>query len=151
MDAEKVLEMAIAVEEESAAFYRAAVDQVDAKPLKDFFLGLSQEDLKQIHFLKKYRGREQSLVVAPSEKDYRLSEEIVGEEDLHFAPNMAFRDCVALAMKREEKAMQTYRELADTAEDLEAKKLFLDLVHMKQRHKAGLEQVYNTIAFNEVW
>lgn len=60
-------------------------------------------------------------------------------------------DAVALAMKREEEAMKMYESLAKAATEEEELHLFMDMAKMEQMHKAKMEELYNQVAFAEVW
>jgi rubrerythrin len=60
-------------------------------------------------------------------------------------------DAIALAMKREEEAMDMYKEFAAISIDEGQKETFLSLATMEQGHKTKLEDLYVGTAFPEVW
>jgi len=60
-------------------------------------------------------------------------------------------DAIALAMKKEQEAMEMYEGLAKAATEEEELHLFMNLAKMEQGHKAKMENLYNQVAFAEVW
>ena len=64
---------------------------------------------------------------------------------------MAFKDAIALAMKKEQEAMEMYQQFADASEGAKQKETFLELAKMEKGHKVRLEGIYTDIAFIEVW
>lgn len=60
-------------------------------------------------------------------------------------------DAIALAMKKEEAAMQQYTRLAQASMDAEQKKIFLELAEMEREHKTKMEAAFVDIGYPEVW
>jgi rubrerythrin len=54
-------------------------------------------------------------------------------------------------MKREEEAMNRYKNLAENSETAEQAKIFQELAYMEQGHKTRLEELYTNMAFPEIW
>lgn len=82
--------------------------------------------------------------------DYHLAEEVI-EEKPELTVNMPFPEAIALAIKREQEAMDTYEVLAGDTDDEELRALFINLRNMEQSHKTSLEAVYMDVAYAEVW
>ena len=47
--------------------------------------------------------------------------------------------------------MKMYESLAKAATEEEELHLFMDMAKMEQMHKAKMEELYNQVAFAEVW
>ena len=90
---------------------------------------------------------EQSLSFKKT-KDYKLSETI---PDPDMSGKVKMADIFAVAMKREERAVDMYLKLAADTADPAMKKVFTELSEMERGHKQRLEQAYIDVAFVEVW
>ncbi len=64
---------------------------------------------------------------------------------------MDFQDAIALAIKREDEAMDMYQALADAATENDKKSVFIGLRNMEQMHKTRLEDIYINVGYREVW
>ena len=58
-------------------------------------------------------------------------------------------DALALAMKKEQQAVEFYRRLAQNTTDNELKKLCLEMANMELNHKQKLENAYTDVAYVE--
>ena len=81
-------------------------------------------------------------------KDYQISETV---EEKALSTSMNFKDAIALAMKKEEEAMNMYKQFAEASDDDKQRKTFEELVKMEQQHKTRLEDIYVNAAYTEVW
>ena len=63
--------------------------------------------------------------------------------DLDYEKGMPYTDILRIAMKREEKSLQLYNDLAENAEMEELKELFKMLSQEEAKHKLGLETLYD--------
>lgn len=73
-------------------------------------------------------------------KDIKRSDYIV---EMEFKPGMAYNEILAIAMKREEKALALYNQLLDQAKTEKQKKLFQVLCQEEAKHKLALETKYD--------
>lgn len=64
---------------------------------------------------------------------------------------MAPADALALAMKKEEDAMNYYAGLARECDDPGLRETLLELSKMEQGHKTRLEKAFLDIGYPEVW
>ncbi len=112
-------------------FQELADDEAGHKALLEVYLA---NDMKEMKFI--------------DEKDYRVSE-TVGAQVL--STDMAFKDAIALAMKKEQEAMEMYQQFAFASAEGKQKDTFAELAKMEQGHKVRLEDIYTNAAFVEVW
>jgi rubrerythrin len=64
---------------------------------------------------------------------------------------MKYAEAIALAMKKEQEAMEMYDNFARASKDRDQQNIFLELAKMEKSHKTRLEELYNSVAFAEVW
>jgi rubrerythrin len=145
----KTLEMAINNEIEAYVFYIDAAKKAKDKNLKDIFTELAEEEQGHKRTLEAFLKNDSlKLNFKQSQADYKVSESV---ELPALKTDMSFVDGVALAMKKEEEAMQMYQKFADASTDANQKSTFLQLAKMEQGHKVKLEELYNNSAFVEAW
>ena len=148
MDHKQILEMAIEREVEAYEFY-SAVAAKDLDPfLKKLFTELAEEEADHKKILEAFIKNPEKPLHFKQTKDYKVAE-TVDEPALSIAMKPA--DALALAMKREEEAMDLYNEFAEASETEEQKAIFIELAKMEQGHKTRLEDLYTNAAFPEVW
>lgn len=143
-----IIKFAIDNEVEAYEFYKNAALKVRDEHLKKTFEELAEEELKHEEFLKDFliSGAEEMKVSQVI--DYKLAETI---DKPRLTIEMEFSDAIGLAIKKEEEAMNMYKNLSEVCEDEEQKRLFLGLMNMEKLHKTRLEDIYINVAYNEVW
>lgn len=140
--------MAVNKEIEAYEFYKAASEKISDESLKSVFADLAKEELKHKALLQGYLKNEGKELKFDETKDYKISETV---EEKALSMDMSFADAIALAMKKEEEAMNMYNQFADISIDEEQKGAFLELAKMELGHKARLEEIYTNAAYVEVW
>ncbi len=143
-----ILAMAVENEVEAHEFYKAAAEKIQDKNLKKTFEDLAQEETKHKVLLEGYLKNDMKTMKFKENKDFQLSETV---EKKTLSTDMSFKDAIALAMKKEEEAMNMYRQFAEASEEEKQKETFAELVKMEQQHKTRLEDIYSNAAFVEVW
>ena len=141
--------MAVANEVEAYEFYSDAAVKMKDPAMKKTFQELADEESGHKVLLEGYLSNEMKDMKFIEEKDYKVAETVEATEVL--STDMAFKDAVVLAMKKEQEAMEMYRQFADASEGAKQKETFLELVKMEQGHKARLEEIYTQTAFVEIW
>jgi rubrerythrin len=141
------LEMAIGNENEAYEFYKSAASKTKNPSLISIFNELAAEELKHKSLLKGYLKDLKSLSFKDT-ADYKISESLPLAK---LTADMKYTDAIVLAMKKEEEAMNMYKNLADASADRTQKETFLELSKMEKGHKTRLEDIYNDTAFAEVW
>jgi len=145
---EDILAMAVKNEVEAHEFYKAAAEKVQDKNLQKTFEDLAKEETKHKVLLQGYLDNDIKTMKFKENKDFQLSETV---EEKTLSTDMSFKDAIALAMKKEEEAMNMYRQFAEASEGEKQKETFVELVKMEQQHKTRLEDIYSNAAFVEVW
>ncbi|AFM40865.1 hypothetical protein Desaci_1888 [Desulfosporosinus acidiphilus SJ4] len=140
---------AISNEVDAYEFYRNAAKKITSdKNLADTFEELAAEEQKHRDFLQDYLVGDIPEFQLDDFDDYHVSESV---ESPKLSTEMKFVDAIALAMKKEEEAMNMYKKFALATTDDRQKKLFSDLSRMEEMHKVKLEKIYVNSAFGEVW
>ncbi|NLD05340.1 MAG: ferritin family protein [Synergistaceae bacterium] len=145
----EILKMAICNEVEAYEFYRDAAAKMKDPARKKIFQELAEEEAGHKALLEGFLNNEMKDMKFNEEKDYKVAETVEAPQVL--STDMPFKDAVALAMKKEQEAMEMYQQFADASEETKQKETFLELVKMERGHKVRLEGIYTDIAFIEVW
>ena len=145
---EKLLSVAIKAEIESYEFYHDVARRIDNVSVKEIFTELAVEELKHQELLEKFR-MDQTLAfkfVAPP--DFKVAETV---DEPKLSMDMTPADAIALAMKKEQQAMEFYRGLANMCDDKEVKDAYENLANMELGHKHLLENAFVNIGYPESW
>ena len=145
----EILKMAVGNEVEAYEFYRDAAAKMKDPAMKKTFMELADEESGHKVLLEGYLSNEMKDMKFSDEKDYKVAETVEAPQAL--STDMAFKDAIALAMKKEQEAMEMYQLFADASEEAKQKETFLELAKMEKGHKVRLEDIYTNIAFIEVW
>lgn len=143
-----IIKQAIANEVEARKFYEDAANTLSDPHLKKLFASLSEEEKKHRDILTKIYTSNTVERYFSETRDYKVAE-TVDEPELSMDMNPA--DAFALAMKKEEAAMNQYTEMADMCDDDGKRQVFLDLAAMERDHKLKMESAFTDIGFPEVW
>ncbi|MEI6563514.1 MAG: ferritin family protein [bacterium] len=139
---------AIRRERDAAIFYQQIMERVANPAAKAVFAQLVKDENEHERFLEKCQ-------VEPS-----LLADIDPHWDCHLATatdlpplsiDMKPADAIALAMKKEQEAVDFYRMLAAKSADGKTKVLFNGLAKMELSHKNQLESVFTAIGYPEVF
>ncbi|MGI6430677.1 MAG: ferritin family protein [Synergistaceae bacterium] len=145
----EILKMAVGNEVEAYEFYRDAAAKMKDPAMKKTFMELADEESGHKVLLEGFLSNEMKDMKFSDEKDYKVAETVEAPQTL--STDMAFKDAIALAMKKEQEAMEMYQQFADASEGAKQKETFLELAKMEKGHKVRLEGIYTDIAFIEVW
>ncbi|MEN6349417.1 MAG: ferritin family protein [Syntrophomonas sp.] len=141
-----LLKIAIWDEVEAFEFYNSVAQKVSDHSLKQIFSELAREEQKHRQLLQGFLENPAIPLRFKEENDYKVSESVRLPQ---LSMDMKPADAIALAMKKEEQAMNAYRELARV--NPEQSQVFSELAVMEQNHKTRLEDIYVEMAFPEVW
>jgi rubrerythrin len=145
---EKIVDMAIANEIEAWQFYQAAAAKIKEPYLKEMFQGFAKEEKGHERLLRDILTKKTMALNFNETTDYKVAETI---DEPRLSVDMKPADAIALAMKKEERAMNGYTQLAAACSDDAQKKVFVDLAAMERGHKLALEQMFVDIGYPEVW
>ncbi|TJX15414.1 rubrerythrin [Tissierella creatinini] len=147
-----IIDFAVTNEVEAYEFYRDAANIIKEESLKELFNQLAEEELKHKGFLENFLNdflKEGTDEIKLDEfNDYKIAETI---DEPKLSINMSFPDAIALAIKKEQSAMELYDNLGGLCLEEDKKDIFLGLKEMEKMHKARLEEIYVNVAYNEIW
>lgn len=146
---QSILDDAIQGEIEAQHFYQQVAQKVQDGHLKEMFTIFAQEELKHQKILEGFHNRADMAIHFASVPDYHISETVDNPTELSISMKPA--DAIALAMKKEEAAMQHYTQLAEACNDDAQRNVFLELAAMERGHKSKMETAFVDIGFPEVW
>lgn len=140
----EIVDFAIEKEQEAADFYLDASEQEPFSGSKEMLKEFAQQEMKHKKMLENLEehGVDDSIQGYSFKwiKDIKRSNYL---EDIEYKPGMGYKDMLLLAMKREEKALDLYRDLHDKADDEKVKELFKVLRQEEAKHKLSLETLYD--------
>jgi rubrerythrin len=139
---EEIVEYALGREKEAVAFYTELSQNETFAAAKSTFEKFAQEEKKHVRLLEnlgndKVKIEEYKFEWIP---DMKRSDYMV---DVEYEPGMHYTDILRLAMKREEKALQLYNELAAKADKPDFVNVFKMLCQEEAKHKQILETIYD--------
>lgn len=143
-----ILDVAIQNEIEANLFYHQVAEKVKGDYLRKLFLELAAEEQKHRTILEGFRNNKKAALSFKHVADFKVSETV---DEPPLSIDMKPADAIALAMKKEETAMEQYTKLAQAAMDEEQKNIFLELAEMERGHKAKMEAAFVDIGYPEVW
>lgn len=143
-----ILNLAISNEVEAYEFYYAVSQKNLDSGLKSIFADLAAEEKKHEELLKGFLSNPDKPLKFKETSDYKVAETV---ERPPLTLEMKPVDAIALAMKKEEDAMNAYLTFAHNSSSEEQAAVFQELAKMEQGHKTRLEDMYTNMAFPEVW
>ena len=139
---EEVVKYAIEKEKEAAEFYDEICSQEIFSGAKEMFAGFADEERKHQKMLEGILSDSGKISEYKFEwiPDLKRSNYMV---DTEYEKGMHYRDILRIAMKREEKALEFYNDVARKNNNEEYAKLFKFLAQEEAKHKLGLEKLYD--------
>jgi rubrerythrin len=144
----QILEDAIQGEIEAQKFYLGVAEKTRNSFLEELFLSLSEEEKRHRKILENFLDHPTKTINFAKVPDFHVAETI---ENPELTLEMRPQDAIALAMKKEQAAMEHYTQLADACTDSDQKKVFLELAAMERGHKNRMEAAFVDIGYPEVW
>lgn len=138
---DKLLQYAIAKEEEAASLYEFLAAESAQANIRDLFVRFAGDERGHKKAFAKIVGDGCRLKkeYEPAAAAASLSVYLV---DVPFDPRMSYQDALILAMKREEKSMGFYREMALKVADPCLAETLQRLAGEEEKHKSRLEEIY---------
>jgi len=139
---DEILTFAIDREKEAVTFYSDLSKKETTASIKETFKELAQEEAKHVKLLTGFSMNKTAIqsYEVKGIADLKISDYLT---DIEYSEGMVMEDIITLAMKREEKAANLYKELEQKTSDAEAKKLFRLLVQEESEHKLKFERMYD--------
>lgn len=149
MELEKIFSVAIEREIEAYEFYLAVSNKVINPDVKRIFKELAQEEMGHMEMLNRFKNDPSMVMkIETTQKDYKIAEATdLPKFDIAMKP----ADAIALAMKKEQEAVQFYQGMAAISKDAKVKSQFEYLAGMELSHKNRLENVFVEIGYPEVF
>lgn len=149
LEFDQLFATATAREMEAYEFYSAAAQRVRDAAVREVFGQLASEEMGHYELLERFRADPtRPLRMKAPAQDWKVAE---SEELPALSIDMKPRDAIALAMKKEQQAVEFYRALATTAADLATQEIFENLANMELGHKHRLEEIFIDIGYPEVF
>jgi rubrerythrin len=145
---DSILSSAIAAEIEAQHFYAEVAARVTGDFLKKMFLDFVEEERKHEKILIAFRQRADGHLHFKGAADLKISETIPSPP---LSVAMKPADAIAIAMKKEEEAMNHYTDLAKACSDQAQRQVFFELASMEREHKNRMEMAFVDIGYPEVW
>jgi rubrerythrin len=144
---EELILFAVEKEKEAIDFCENASAQESYSGGKEAFLAFAKEEKKHKALLEGFLKGDKKLGDYKFKwvPDMKRSDYMV---DLKFKKGMAYPELLRLAMKREEKALQLYNDLASNSDKSELVKVFKMLSQEEATHKLKLETIYDDYMAN---
>jgi rubrerythrin len=135
---EEIFEYAINKEKEAERFYQEASERESFSGTRELFREFALEERGHVKMLENISKKKESLEGFKEKNipDLKISDAMV---ELTYEPDMSYDDILRIAIKREEKALKFYTDLAETAEAEALIKVFRVLGQEEAKHKLRLE------------
>lgn len=142
-----IINNAIAQEELSHEFYLRMANLVSHAETKETFQYLAHEELGHQAFLQSCFTAEGCKLVGHPQ-NVHLAELLKAPE---FTADLAPKEALVIAMKREEGSYKFYQSLAALQPPGEIRDFLENMAQMELSHKEKVEYLYDNVAFPEVW
>jgi rubrerythrin len=149
LELNRIFSIATQRELEANAFYTKVAKSSTNSEVKEVFDQLAKEELGHFELLEKLKSDPtMPMKISAPKQDFKVAEATqLPSLDEVSEP----KDAIALAMKKEQQAVEFYRDLADTTQDTELKDMFQNLANMELGHKNRLETVFVDIGYPEAF
>lgn len=140
---DEIIEYALGKEKEAVTFYQEISQNESLEAVKKTFEGFAEEEKKHVKMLEDLGNQKTRIAEYKFEwiPDMKRSDYMV---DVTYEKGMHYTDILRLAMKREEKALLLYNELATKAADKpDFVQVFKILSQEEAKHKRILETIYD--------
>ena len=147
------LDIAIRKEQDSYGFYRKAGETVTNMGVREFFKELMNEEIRHEKILTDYRDRiTAEKKIDPTDlsirnvKDLGISRTLLS---LDMDEDTSIQDALIIAMKREEKAVELFHNLAAVTTEEGLRTLFEKLREEEIKHLKRIETMYDDFIYAE--
>jgi len=145
-DFDSVIQFALERKEEAIEAYEQLLPKATLPGLRELLKELQAEERKHKERLEELSQRDLPASEVPEVEDMKISDYVLeGTID----EGMSLQDVLIFAAKREQKAIELYRDLAQRTDSPEINQLFEWLVSQEKAHKLRLESEYEKHIFQE--
>jgi rubrerythrin len=147
MNINKIFSVAMEREAEAREFYTVVAKGAAVPEVRKVFEQLAEEELGHYELLAKLQNDpSMPMKIVPPQQDYKVAESVALPK---LSAAMKPVDAIAVAMKKEQQAVEFYRGLSSGTTDKQIKDMFENLANMELNHKHRLENVYVEIGYPE--
>ncbi|MBN2036935.1 MAG: ferritin family protein [Chitinispirillaceae bacterium] len=145
----RIFSIATQRELEANTFYTRVAKAADNPDVKTVFEQLAREEMGHFELLERLRNDPtMPMKIAAPKQDYKLAE---ATELPQLSDIKEPREAIALAMKKEQQAVEFYRDLSASTGDAQIQDIFTNLANMELGHKHRLETVFVDIGYPEAF
>jgi rubrerythrin len=144
----EILQSAIGREEAAYVFYLQIAERSGNAYIRQLFTQLASDELGHKAFLSGCLADPNLLTKLPVPPDFQVAE---ATERPEAGAALRPADVIALAMKREQDAVEHYRRLAAMATVVDYRQAFEGLAAMELNHKGKLESAFVNIGYPEAF
>jgi len=149
LELEKLFSIAISREIEAYEFYKKVTEIATNLAVKDLFKQLAKEEMHHMEILEEFKADPTKMMNINAPKtDTKVAE---ATELPSLSADMKPADAIALAMKKEQEAVEFYRNLGKQCTSSESCRFFENLAKMELTHKQILENLFVEIGYPEVF
>jgi rubrerythrin len=142
----EIVEFAIKKEKEAVEFYQQCIMLTNRKEMKEIFSKMAEEEKRHQKMLENFKPESVDILKLKKIPNLKIGDYLV---DMEFNPDMKYQELLILAMKREEKSYQLYRNFAEEEGSPDMTRLFQLLANEELKHKNRLEKEYDEIVYKD--
>jgi rubrerythrin len=144
-----IFSLATKRELEAHEFYQKVAKRAKDAEVRRLFAQLAKEELGHYEMLERFQADPSlPMKIAAPAADFKVAE---ATELPPFTDDLSPKDAIALAMKKEQQAVEFYRTLAAGAADAGTRDLFENLANTELGHKQRLENAFVDIGYPEAF
>ncbi len=137
----KIIDFAIEREKDAVQFYTDLQKMVKFEHKTDMLKELVDMEKGHIRVLEDIRTKHIEDVTPESIQNLKISDYLVEPDKPQ--SEMTYQDILVTAMKREEKSLELYNNLAEKATNDKTKNLFRKIASEEAKHKLLFEELYD--------
>ncbi len=139
MKVKDIIEFAINKEIEAIEFYKKLQNIAKYESSKAFLKELEEMEISHKTILENHLNNPSEINIIEQPTNLQISDYM---DDVEAESDITFQQILIIAMKREERAMSLYQQLAAEVEG-EARNVFIRLSQEEAKHKLQLETIYD--------
>jgi rubrerythrin len=149
LDIDKLFTLAAKREIEARDFYESVAKKMKDAAVREIFAQLSRDEAGHFETIEKFKHDPTMVMkISAPEGDWKVAE---SEKLPKLSVKMKPKEAIALAMKKEQQAVEFYRGLAGQASDAGVKSMMENLANMELSHKRRLETIFVDIGYPEAF
>jgi rubrerythrin len=144
----EIIDFAIARENEAVQFYQKLQQMAAFSEKKKLFQQFESMERGHIVILEGIKKMDIRHIDVPEVETLHISDYLVDAPESK-PDKLSYQDILILAMKKEQRAHELYKDLAEKNKDPDVVKLFSRLASEEARHKRAFEEMYDGEILNQ--